>query len=167
MIYIFGGFKLDTTNYELRAGGESLPIEPKSFDVLAYLLTHHDRTVMKEELLEHVWPNLSVSDSTLSSCISSVRKAIGDLDHKHRIIQTVYRRGYRFVAPVRFYDDRAPSHERQPTHTRDHVDTGITAEDHEGSASPPTTPKDQALPSDFNDTLRHERYYVLDSLKFF
>ncbi len=163
MIYIFGDFELDTTNYELRASGASIPIEPKAFDVLAYLLAHHDQTVMKEELLEQVWPNLSVSDSTLSSSISSVRRAIGDRDHKNRLIQTVYRRGYRFVATVTRYDDRATRHRRLPIDTRDHMDALIVPQSDESLARPPTTSLDQALSPanpDDKEALFRERYYV-------
>ena len=56
MDYIFGAYRLNTQCYELTHAGVSLPLRPKVFQVLAYLLAHHDRVVSKEELLAQVWP---------------------------------------------------------------------------------------------------------------
>ena len=99
-IYVFGAYTLDTQRYELRRGGEPLPLEPKVFDVLCYLVQHCDRLVSKDELLEQVWCGASVGEAALVRCIVAVRKTIGDRLETPRIIQTVRSRGYRFVAPV-------------------------------------------------------------------
>jgi DNA-binding winged helix-turn-helix (wHTH) protein len=99
-IYVFGTYELDTQRYELRRAGEPLPLEPKVFDVLTYLVQHCDRLVSKDELLEHVWCGANVGEAALVRCIVAARKAIGDRPETPRIIQTVRGRGYRFVAPV-------------------------------------------------------------------
>jgi len=99
-IYVFGTYALDTQRYELRRAGEPLPLEPKVFDVLSYLVQHGDRLVSKDELLEQVWCGASVGEAALVRCIVAARKAIGDRPETSRIIQTVRSRGYRFVAPV-------------------------------------------------------------------
>ncbi|MBN2624170.1 MAG: winged helix-turn-helix domain-containing protein, partial [Acidimicrobiales bacterium] len=70
------------------------------FDVLAYLMRHRDRVVTKIELLDEVWGDRFVSDSTLTSRIKSVRRAVGDTGRDQRIIRTIHGRGYRFVADV-------------------------------------------------------------------
>src|SRR5438128_1605112 len=99
-IYIFGAYELDTQRYQLRRAGEPLPLEPKVFDVLAYLVHHRDRLVPKEELFEHVWGGVIVGDAALVRCIVAARKAISDRPDTQQVIQTVRGRGYRFVAPV-------------------------------------------------------------------
>ena len=99
-IYVFGAYTLDTQRYELRRAGEPLPLEPKVFDVLTYLVQHCDRLVSKDELLEQVWCGAIVGEAALVRCIVAARKAIGDRPETPPIIQTVRSRGYRFVAPV-------------------------------------------------------------------
>ena len=99
-IYVFGAYTLDTQRYELRRAGEPLPLEPKVFDVLTYLVQQCDRLVSKDELLEQVWCGANVGEAALVRCIVAARKAIGDRPETPRIIQTVRGRGYRFVAPV-------------------------------------------------------------------
>jgi class 3 adenylate cyclase/DNA-binding winged helix-turn-helix (wHTH) protein len=100
MRYVFGNCILDTQRYELRRAGTRIPLRPKVFQVLAYLLAHRDRLVPKQELLEHVWPGQFISDATLNSCIMAVRKALEDGGRTPRCLQTVHGQGYRFVAPV-------------------------------------------------------------------
>jgi DNA-binding winged helix-turn-helix (wHTH) protein len=104
MRYVFGDYVLDTLCYELRQAGAAIPLRPKVFQVLAYLLAHRDRVVLKQELLEHLWPGQYVGDAALNSCIMEVRKALGDDGHIQRLLRTVRERGYRFVAPVEVQD---------------------------------------------------------------
>jgi DNA-binding winged helix-turn-helix (wHTH) protein len=99
-IYVFGAYELDLQRYELRRAGEPLPLEPKVFDVLTYLVRHGDSLVSKDELLEHVWCGANVGEAALVRCIVAARKAIGDRPETPRIIQTIRGRGYRFLAPV-------------------------------------------------------------------
>jgi DNA-binding winged helix-turn-helix (wHTH) protein len=109
MIYSFGEFELDQRLYELRSAGRPIKIEPKVFDVLAYLLAHGERVVSKDELLEALWPGEFVSESVLPRCITAARKALGDDPSAQRMIQTVHGRGYRFVAPVRVVEHAVPA----------------------------------------------------------
>ena len=98
--YAFDDYILDAQRYELHRAGKPVPLRPKPFEVLAYLLAHRDRIVPKDELLEHLWAGRFVEDSTLNSCIKEVRRAIGDSGAVPRLLRTVRGRGYRFVAPV-------------------------------------------------------------------
>src|SRR5439155_12692700 len=100
MTATFGTCELSLDRVELRRDGAPVAIEPQVFDVLAYLLTHRDRVVSKQELLDEVWGTRFVSESALTSRIKSAQRAVGDTGHDQRIIRTVHGRGYRFVADV-------------------------------------------------------------------
>lgn len=95
---VFGSFELDTDAVELRHLGQPVALEPRVFDVLAYLVRHRDRVVPKEELLDEVWGDRFVSESALSSSIRHVRRALGDDGAAQQFIRTAHGRGYRFVA---------------------------------------------------------------------
>jgi DNA-binding NarL/FixJ family response regulator/DNA-binding winged helix-turn-helix (wHTH) protein len=98
--YQFANYLLDTTRRELERDGMPIPLEPKVYQVLVYLLQHADRLVTREELLEHVWPDIFVQDAVLARCIRAIRQALNDDHTSQRMIQTRPRQGYRFVAPV-------------------------------------------------------------------
>ncbi len=108
-IHVFGAFELDEGLYELRQNGSVVRIEPKVFDVVAYLLRNASRVVSKDELLDRLWPGEHVSDSVLPRCITVARKALGDDPSAQRMIQTVHGRGYRFVAALRPSGVEAPA----------------------------------------------------------
>jgi class 3 adenylate cyclase/tetratricopeptide (TPR) repeat protein len=100
MDYRFGDYTLDTERYELRRAGVLVKLRPKVFEVLAYLIAHRDRLVAKQELLEQLWPQQFVGETTLSSCIRAVRQAVGDTGRTQQVIQTRHGRGFRFVAEI-------------------------------------------------------------------
>ncbi len=100
MIICFDNFELDTDLYQLRCAGEPRPVEPQVFDLLIFLSRHQDRIVSRQELLDTLWADRVVSDTTLSSRIKAARQALGDDGQSQRYIATFNRRGYRFVAPV-------------------------------------------------------------------
>jgi DNA-binding winged helix-turn-helix (wHTH) protein len=100
MILAFGEFELDEELYALRRRGRPVKLEPKVFDVLLFLVRRRTRVVTKEELLDALWPGESVSESVLPRCIAAARRGVGDTRGRGAVIQTVHRRGYRFVAPV-------------------------------------------------------------------
>ena len=100
MRYVFGAYTLDMQHDELRAADEVVRLDRQVFAVLAYLVQHHDRVVLRQELFEQLWPQRFVSDAALERCIAVARKAVGDSGRTQSIIQTVHRRGYRFMAPV-------------------------------------------------------------------
>ena len=100
MIYRFDDFELDTARCELRRRGESVALEKRVFDLLAYLVEHSDRVVTKAEIFDHVWQGRVVSPGSLTVAMSAARRALGD-DAVHQIfIQTHSGRGYRFIKPI-------------------------------------------------------------------
>ncbi len=100
MVYRFGDCTLDTQRHRLQRGGQLIRLRAKVLQVLLYLLAHRDRTVLKSELCEQVWPQQFISDATLESTVRAVRQAIGDSGREQQLIQTVYGFGYRFIAAV-------------------------------------------------------------------
>jgi TolB-like protein len=100
MIYTFADCELDTDQMELKRSGRPVPLEPQVFDLLRYLVTHPNRVVTKDEILDNVWNGRIVSESALSSRIKSSRQAIGDNGRDQTMIKTVHGRGFRLVAPV-------------------------------------------------------------------
>lgn len=100
MIYQFGAYALDTKLLELRVDGKPGAIEPQVFSLLVYLIENRDRVVSKDEVIDAVWEGRAISDATLNSRINAARRAVGDDGHEQRIIQTLRRRGFRFLAGV-------------------------------------------------------------------
>lgn len=94
----FDSFTLDIERLCLIGPAGQADLRPKSFDVLRHLVEHAGRLVTKDELIKAVWPNVTVTDESLSQCISEVRRILGDKDQ--RIIKTVPRRGYLINVPV-------------------------------------------------------------------
>jgi predicted ATPase/DNA-binding winged helix-turn-helix (wHTH) protein len=102
----FPPFRLDTRNQCLwrigeRGRAERIVVKPKAFTVLEYLVEHAGRLVTHEELLEGVWPGSVVEPQAVKKRILDVRNALGDDPRKPLFIETIPRRGYRFIAPVR------------------------------------------------------------------
>jgi len=100
-IYEFGSFRLDAQERLLQRDGATISLTPKAFDLLLALVERHGRLVDKEELFQTVWPDTIVEESNLSSNIALIRKALGDGENGLKFIETVPKRGYRFVAEVR------------------------------------------------------------------
>ena len=98
--YAFADCRLDTQAYLLDRAGLAIPLRPKVFHALQFLIEHRDRTVTKDELCAHVWPDQFISDATIESCIKHVRQAIGDDGRGQKLIQTRRGFGYRFVGKV-------------------------------------------------------------------
>jgi Tol biopolymer transport system component/DNA-binding winged helix-turn-helix (wHTH) protein len=113
--YEFGLFRLDAQERLLQRDGATIALTPKAFDVLLALVERHGRLVEKEELFKTVWPDTIVEESNLSSNIALIRKALNEGENGLKFIDTVPKRGYRFVAEVR---DVAPIDDKQtPTAT--------------------------------------------------
>lgn len=100
MVISFEDFTLDTERVELRRGKIHVNVEPQVFDLIAYLATHTDRVIDREELIANVWRGRIVSDAAISTRINAARRALGDDGRSQRVIRTVPRRGFRFVAEV-------------------------------------------------------------------
>jgi TolB-like protein len=103
--FSFEGFRLDLERGSLCNEHGEIELRPKSFQVLRYLVGNAGRLVAKQELLQAMWPNVTVSEESLTRCISDVRLALQDAES--RIIKTVPRRGYRFTVPVTASDASA------------------------------------------------------------
>ena len=78
-----------------------MPLAPKAFDLLHYLIEHQDRVVSQQELLESLWPQSYVNPEVVKKHILGIRNALGDRRSQPMFIETVPKRGYRFVATVR------------------------------------------------------------------
>jgi DNA-binding winged helix-turn-helix (wHTH) protein/class 3 adenylate cyclase/tetratricopeptide (TPR) repeat protein len=115
MRYVFADCLLDTQLYTLSRAGLAIPLQPKVFQALRYLLEHRDHLVSKEELCTHVWPAQFISDATIEGCIKRARQAIGDTGRAQQLIQTRRSYGYRFVGTVEEQPEAPPA--RAPTVT--------------------------------------------------
>jgi TolB-like protein len=102
--FVFGNYTLDPDRRELTREFEMVALGPRVFDLLLYLLQHSERVVSKRELLHAIWGGRAVSESTLTSHVNAVRNAIGDSGSEQRLVRTVARKGFRFVAEVQVVD---------------------------------------------------------------
>ena len=105
--YHFGDFILDLDRGFLRLGEQDVPLRPKSFEVLSYLVERHGRLVSKSGLIRAVWHDSAVTDNSLSQCLSEIRHALGDSDQK--MLRTIKGRGYVFAAPLNPHVEGQPA----------------------------------------------------------
>jgi TolB-like protein/DNA-binding winged helix-turn-helix (wHTH) protein/Tfp pilus assembly protein PilF len=97
---LFKTYRLDTANHLLWRSGDRVPLAPKAFDVLAHLVEHAGQLVTQDEILEALWSETYVNPEVLRKYILEIRRALGDRPDNPMFIETVPKRGYRFVAPV-------------------------------------------------------------------
>ncbi|MGB8377627.1 MAG: transcriptional regulator, partial [Rhodanobacteraceae bacterium] len=97
-IYRFGEFALDVERGTLLKAGADVPLRPKAFEVLRFLVERHGQLVSKDALLEAVWSPAVVTEDSVTQCLMEIRRAIDD--HNQVAIRTLPRRGYLFDAPV-------------------------------------------------------------------
>ena len=135
--YDFGRFRLKVAERVLLREGELVPLTPKVFDILVTLVEHGGQVVAKDDLMRRVWPNTFVEEGNLTQNISLLRKALGESPGGVQFIETVPRRGYRFVA-----DTNQAWHE-EPIHT--------SVED----SPPPATPPVVSIPNTTSQTTSH------------
>jgi TolB-like protein/DNA-binding winged helix-turn-helix (wHTH) protein/Flp pilus assembly protein TadD len=136
----FRSFRLDTENHGLWRGEERVPIPPKAYDVLRYLVENPGRLITPDEILEKLWTDTYVNPEVLRKYILDIRKILGDRRDKPEFIETVTKRGYRFIAPV--VDDSAAeppdlptSHAEQEPLTDDKVGHETAHSEQEGSSA--------------------------------
>src|ERR1051326_7252763 len=96
--YEFGSFRLETTERRLLRDGNPVPLTAKGFDILLILVQNQGHLLEKNDLMQAVWPDSFVEESNLTRSISTLRNALGECDGEY--IETVPKRGYRFVAAV-------------------------------------------------------------------
>src|SRR5215472_16892422 len=100
-LYEFGPYRLNPAQQLLTEDGKKIPLTPKAFQTLLVLVENRDRVVEKEELLQKVWPDTFVEEATLAQNVFTLRKQLEDSSGEAQYIETVPKRGYRFVAKVR------------------------------------------------------------------
>src|SRR5947208_15128957 len=96
----FHSFRLDIVNHCVWRGEHRVPLTPKAFDVLRYLVEHADRLVTQDEILGALWPETYVNPEVIKKYVLGIRKALGDRHDKPEFVETFPRRGYQFVAPL-------------------------------------------------------------------
>ena len=109
-LFEFGDFQLDPAKRLLRRlDGTPIPLTPRVFDTLLYMVEHHDTVLDKERIMEAVWPDSIVEENNLAQAISKLRQVFGETPGSHSYIMTVPGRGYRFIAGVsQRSEDAAP-----------------------------------------------------------
>jgi DNA-binding winged helix-turn-helix (wHTH) protein/tetratricopeptide (TPR) repeat protein len=100
VILTFDEFELDIDRFELRRNGQPRKVEPKVFDLMVHFAKNPGQVFSRDDLIAAVWRGRMVSDATVSTCIKSARKALGDSGNSQRYIETVRARGFRFAADV-------------------------------------------------------------------
>ncbi len=100
-VYEFGQFRLDTGNHLLLREGTVIQLKPRVIDTLLILIEHCGQVLSKDELIERLWPDTVVEEANLTQNIYLLRKALGEGPHEQNYIETIPKRGYRFVAEVR------------------------------------------------------------------
>ncbi len=138
MRYVFRASTLDTAQYILYRAEGPIRLQPKVFQVLLYLLTHRDRVISKQTLMEQVWPEQFISDATLEGVIKAVRRAVGDDGRTQWCIQTRRGQGYQFVAPVRIVD---------PTASESHMPAALPIHTHPPASPSVAEPSGHEMPN--------------------
>jgi TolB-like protein len=100
LVFQFNQITLDSAQYRLCLSGEPIPVEPRVFDLLSYLIENRERVVSRDELLGNLWKGKVVTDAALGVCLKDARKAVGDTGDRQSIIKTIHGRGYQFIAEV-------------------------------------------------------------------
>lgn len=118
-VLAFGEFELDFERLELRRNGERVEIQPMPLRVLLHLAERRDRTVPREELLEAIWEGANVTDTSVANALNQAREAVGDDGTAQRVVRTLKKHGYRFVAETSPL--RASSPAQQPASARHRV----------------------------------------------
>lgn len=98
VIYRFDRFVLDLDRGVLTDRGAELQLRPKSFHLLGYFFRNAGRVIGRDEIMQAIWPDVTVSDDSISQCIKEIRRILGD--EQHQVLRTLPRRGYQFVGPV-------------------------------------------------------------------
>jgi DNA-binding winged helix-turn-helix (wHTH) protein/tetratricopeptide (TPR) repeat protein len=99
-VLTFGPFRLDPRTESLWRAGLEIRLRPKTFAVLRHLAERPGRLVTKDELLAAIWPDVEVGEEALTVCVNEIRRALGDGARAPRFVETLHRRGYRFVGEI-------------------------------------------------------------------
>jgi TolB-like protein/DNA-binding winged helix-turn-helix (wHTH) protein len=132
-LYEFGPYRLNPAQQLLTGDGKKIPLTPKAFQTLLVLVENRDRVVEKEELLQKVWPDTFVEEATLAQNVFTLRKQLEDNSGEAQYIETVPKRGYRFVAKVRVAEPAASTPESQ---RRTEIRPQLVAPTHQPARTP-------------------------------
>jgi DNA-binding winged helix-turn-helix (wHTH) protein len=100
VVYRFAGFSLDCDTRQLLEGDREVHLSPKAFDLLLLLIEGRSRALSKTDLQDRLWPSVFVGETNLATLVAEIRRALGESAQDARIVRTVHRFGYRFVAAV-------------------------------------------------------------------
>lgn len=143
--YEFGPFRINVTERVLQRGDELVPLSPKVFDTLLILVENHGHVVSKTELMQLLWPDTFVEESSLTQNISLLRRALTGIESDRQYIETIPKRGYRFIADIRYIDESTDT-----AHSRSVIDAseGLTGEhtDRFGITNPSALQHDEPRP---------------------
>jgi DNA-binding winged helix-turn-helix (wHTH) protein/TolB-like protein/Flp pilus assembly protein TadD len=144
--YHFGAFRMDTRERLLLRDGEPVPLPPKVYDTLLALVESSGHLIGKDELMKTVWPDTFVEDANLTVNISALRRALAEGGSEHQYIETIPRRGYRFVSPV----TRVKNESEAPLAEEPAVSRAIEAGEDKGEAGEKVLREDErpALPAE-------------------
>ena len=98
--YHFDDLVVDCQNFRVQKQGVDQPLAPRAFDVLRYLIEQRGRVIEKQELFENIWQDVIVTDDALTRAVKEIRRALGDDATAPRYVETIPKRGYRFMAGV-------------------------------------------------------------------
>ena len=145
-IYEFGPFRLIPEERQLLRDDSPVPLTDKPFDLLLALVRNSGRLINKGELMDLVWPDASVEEANLSVNMTAVRRALGEGPNNHQYIETVPRRGYRFVAGVKErWEEGAEPTGREPSGAEEALESAtVEAETPTPSPKPPAAPSPRA-----------------------
>src|SRR5215475_7518497 len=109
LCYKFDDVRVDLQTFKVWRKGALLPLEPKAFETLVFLIDRRGRLVVKNEMLEALWKDTFVTPNALTRVIAHLRRTLGDDAKESKYIETVKTRGYRFIAEVWVNSDTAPN----------------------------------------------------------
>jgi DNA-binding winged helix-turn-helix (wHTH) protein/TolB-like protein/tetratricopeptide (TPR) repeat protein len=114
-VYRFDGFVVDAQNFVVERGDQPVSLTPRAFDVLLLLLKNRGQVVEKRQMFDEIWKDTFVSDNALTKVIKELRQSLGDSVDEPKFIETIPKRGYRFIATLNGAE--APVDERSPVET--------------------------------------------------
>lgn len=159
--YEFGPYRLDVSQRVLTRTGEAVSLTPKATEILTLLVVNAGQLVGKDELLKQVWPDTFVEESNLTQNIFLLRRVLGDERPAPRYIETVVRRGYRFIANVRVVNGADSADLRDP---RDSRSTAAGPGAHASNADDASAPQTVAVLPFVNATGNQDIEYLADGL---
>jgi Tol biopolymer transport system component/DNA-binding winged helix-turn-helix (wHTH) protein len=124
--YEFGPFKIDVANRQLLRDGMPVPLAPKVWDALFVMVESSGRILEKEELMDRLWPDCFVEEGNLTQIIFQLRKALGESAAKQQYIETIPKRGYRFIAEIRRVNGECSQHSIQSMGTKEIEEESVT-----------------------------------------